>query len=43
MSDGVFSEKSFSHGDFLLKALPIGGLRVIDKGKADDKIVAVPP
>ncbi|HVT58332.1 MAG TPA: inorganic pyrophosphatase [Thermoanaerobaculia bacterium] len=37
----VFSEKSFSHGDFLLEARPIGGLRVIDQGQADDKIVAV--
>jgi inorganic pyrophosphatase len=37
----VLSEKAFSHGDFLLKALPVGGLRMIDKGQADDKIVAV--
>jgi inorganic pyrophosphatase len=37
----VLSEKAFSHGDFLLRAVPIGGLRVIDDGQADDKIVAV--
>ena len=37
----ILSEKVFSHGDFLLRALPIGGLRVIDCGEADDKIVAV--
>lgn len=37
----VLSEKSFSHGDFLLRAVPIGGLRVIDAAEADDKIVAV--
>jgi inorganic pyrophosphatase len=37
----VLSERAFSHGDFLLRAQPIGGLRVIDDGQADDKIVAV--
>ena len=37
----VLSERSFSHGDFLLRAQPIGGLRVIDDGQADDKIIAV--
>jgi inorganic pyrophosphatase len=37
----VLSEKAFSHGDFLLRAVPIGGLRVIDADEADDKILAV--
>lgn len=37
----VLSEKAFSHGGFLVQALPIGGLRVVDHGEADDKIVAV--
>lgn len=37
----VLSERAFSHGDFLLRAQPIGGLRVIDGGQADDKLVAV--
>jgi inorganic pyrophosphatase len=37
----VLSERSFSHGDFLLRGKPIGGLRVIDDDEADDKIVAV--
>ncbi|MEO8504238.1 MAG: inorganic pyrophosphatase [Acidobacteriota bacterium] len=37
----VLSEKAFSHGGFLLQAVPIGGLRVIDRGEADDKIIAV--
>ncbi|MEA2561223.1 MAG: inorganic pyrophosphatase [Acidobacteriota bacterium] len=37
----VLSEKTFSHGDFLLQAVPIGGLRLIDRNQADDKIVAV--
>ena len=37
----VLTEKTFSHGDFLLQAVPIGGLRLIDHDEADDKIVAV--
>jgi inorganic pyrophosphatase len=37
----VLSEKSFSHGDIILRAIPIGGLRMIDGDEADDKIVAV--
>ncbi len=37
----VLSERAFSHGDFLLRAQPIGGLRVIDDDEADDKIIAV--
>lgn len=37
----IFSEKAFSHGDVLLRARPIGGLRVIDRDEADDKILAV--
>src|SRR5215217_3279992 len=37
----VLSEKTFSHGDFLLQAVPIGGLRLIDRDQADDKIIAV--
>lgn len=37
----VLSEKSFSHGNFLLQAIPVGGLRLIDRDEADDKIIAV--
>ena len=37
----VLAEKTFSHGDFLLQAMPVGGLRMIDRSQADDKIVAV--
>lgn len=37
----VLTEKTFSHGDVLLRAIPIGGFRMIDRGQADDKIVAV--
>jgi inorganic pyrophosphatase len=37
----VLTEKSFSHGDIILRAIPIGGLRMIDGDEADDKIIAV--
>lgn len=37
----VLSERPVTHGDILLRAIPIGGLRMIDKGEADDKIIAV--
>lgn len=37
----VLSEKTISHGDILLRAIPIGGLRMLDGSEADDKIVAV--
>lgn len=37
----VLTEKAISHGDILLQALPIGGLRMIDGNEADDKIIAV--
>lgn len=37
----VLSEKALFHGDILLHAKPIGGIRMIDHGEADDKIVAV--
>jgi inorganic pyrophosphatase len=37
----VLTEHTIPHGDIILKAIPIGGLRMIDKGEADDKIVAV--
>ncbi len=37
----VLSSHHISHGDILLKAIPIGGLCLIDKGEADDKIIAV--
>ena len=37
----VLSEKTFAHGSFFLHARPIGGLRMIDRRQADDKIVAV--
>ena len=37
----VLSEKSFSHGDFMMEAIPIGGFRMLDGNEADDKIIAV--
>ena len=37
----VLTEKSFTHGDFFVRANAIGGLRMIDGVEADDKIIAV--
>jgi inorganic pyrophosphatase len=37
----VLTEKSFSQGNFFVRARPIGGLRMIDGMEADDKIIAV--
>ncbi len=37
----VLCERPVTHADILLRAIPIGGLRMIDKGEADDKIIAV--
>jgi inorganic pyrophosphatase len=37
----VLTEKQIVHGDVLLNAIPIGGLRMIDGEEADDKIIAV--
>jgi inorganic pyrophosphatase len=37
----VLSERTITHGDLLLQAIPVGGFRLIDKGEADDKIIAV--
>ncbi|MCX6117015.1 MAG: inorganic pyrophosphatase [Proteobacteria bacterium] len=37
----VFSERPITHSNILMEARPIGGLRLIDKGEADDKILAV--
>ncbi len=37
----VLTEKVISHGDVLVQAIPIGGLRMIDDDEADDKIIAV--
>jgi inorganic pyrophosphatase len=37
----VLSSHHISHGDILLKSIPIGGFCLIDKGEADDKIISV--
>jgi inorganic pyrophosphatase len=37
----VLTERPISHGDVLVEAIPIGGLRMLDGDEADDKIVAV--
>ncbi len=37
----VITEKNITSGDIILEAIPIGGFRMIDKGEADDKIIAV--
>ncbi|AEB41141.1 inorganic pyrophosphatase [Chlamydia pecorum] len=37
----VLTEKKINQGNILLQARPIGGLRIIDSGEADDKIIAV--
>ncbi len=37
----VLTEKDVTHGDILVWARPIGGLRLIDRNQADDKIIAV--
>ena len=37
----VLTEKTISHGDVIIRAIPIGGFCMIDQGQADDKIIAV--
>ncbi len=37
----VFSERSIPHGNLFLTAKVIGGLRMLDGGEADDKLIAV--
>ena len=37
----VLSERNITHGNIILEAIPIGGFRLLDRGKADDKIIAV--
>ena len=36
----VLSEHHIPRGDIILKAFPIGGLCLLDRGEADDKIIA---
>jgi inorganic pyrophosphatase len=37
----VLTEHRIAQGNILVQAIPIGGLRMIDKHQADDKIIAV--
>lgn len=37
----VLTEKLVTNGNILLKAIPIGGIKLIDNNEADDKIIAV--
>ncbi len=37
----ILTEKVVSHGNILVRAIPIGGLRMLDGDEADDKILAV--
>jgi inorganic pyrophosphatase len=37
----VLTEKDITHGNILVQAIPIGGLRMLDGREADDKILAV--
>ncbi len=37
----VLTEKVIAHGDIILKAIPIGGFRLLDGNEVDDKIIAV--
>ena len=37
----VLTERDIAHGNIFVRANPIGGLRMIDRGEVDDKIIAV--
>jgi inorganic pyrophosphatase len=37
----ILTEKVITHGNIIVKAIPMGGLRMIDNSEADDKIIAV--
>lgn len=37
----VISERPINHSEVLLRAVVVGGLKIIDRGEADDKIIAV--
>jgi inorganic pyrophosphatase len=37
----VLTDRPIQHGNILVECIPIGGLRMVDGGEADDKIVAV--
>lgn len=37
----ILTEHPIAHGDLIVRAIPIGGFRILDGNEADDKIVAV--
>lgn len=37
----VFTDRPIARGEIVLEARPIGGLRMVERGEADDKILAV--
>lgn len=37
----VMTDRVIGHGDILVRAIPIGGIRMIEENEADDKIIAV--
>jgi len=37
----ILTDRAVNRGEILLEARPIGGLRMVERGEADDKIVAV--
>ncbi len=37
----VLTEREITHGDIIVKVVPVGGFRLIDNNEADDKIIAV--
>lgn len=37
----VLAERGIAHGNILVHSKPIGGFRMLDRGEADDKIIAV--
>ncbi|HEY0161497.1 MAG TPA: inorganic pyrophosphatase [Edaphobacter sp.] len=37
----ILSDRPIAHGNVLAECIPIGGLRMLDQGEADDKIIAV--
>ncbi len=37
----ILTDRHIPRGDILVQAIPVGGFRMIDRGEADDKIIAV--
>jgi inorganic pyrophosphatase len=37
----IIAENTFVHGDIIVRAIPVGGFRLLDGDQVDDKIIAV--